>query len=131
MATCSLLAAAMLPGASTIKEEAYFNAVSAPTSATLVQAFFDFFDELVADLVLDLGVKTSFSALEFSSLASFPLLTAGGLGDGNLGDKGGDGDEGLILPELLEVGNGKGGKGGEEMGDFGMLFVIDFRLSKL
>lgn len=110
----------MLPGASTIKEDAYLNEGSAPTTTpTLAQAFFDFFDELVA-LFVHLGVKTTFSALEFSSLGSFPLFSAGGLGDGNLGDKGGDtSDEGLVLHEV-EVGKGKEGKGGEEMGDFNL-----------
>lgn len=67
---------------------------------------------------MHLDVKTTFSALELSSLGSFPLFCAGGLGDVNLGDKGGDtSDEGLVLHEV-EVGKGKERKGGEEIGDF-------------
>lgn len=108
----------MLPGASTIKEEAYFNEVSAGEAPT-PQAFFDFFAELLNFVVLR-GVNKTFSALEFSSLGSFPLFRAGGLGDGNLGDTGGDNNEVLVLQ--VEVG---------EVGVFGKLFGRDFLLSKL
>lgn len=123
MATCSLLAAAMLPGAPTILEDEYFKDVSAAG----LTAFFDFFTEVV-DLVVQRGVRITFSVLEFSSLGSFPLFIAGGLGDGNLGETGGETVEGLVLEALSGIGKANGG---EDVGDFGEHCLSDIRLSKL
>lgn len=113
----------MLPGASTIKEDIFFNILSAEgAAATEPLDFFDFFTELV-NLVVHRGV-TTFSALEFSSFGSFPLLNAGGLGEGNLGEMGGE-REALVLGLGRGEGRGVGARGSWE------LFLRDFLCSKL
>lgn len=67
-------------------------------------------------------VTTTFSELEFSPLLSFPLLTAGSLGDFDFGEIGG-------VNEVL-LGNCGGGDGGGS--DFGGgTFLKEFLLSRL
>lgn len=103
IATCSLLAAAMLPGASTMREEEYFNEEDDKFSAEFVTFpplldFLDFFTEVTDDFVVLLGV-TTLSTLEFNPLGSFPLLVAGCRGDFSLGDAGG-----VVVTEALILG---------------------------
>jgi inactivated superfamily I helicase len=126
----------MVPGASTNKEEEYFIAkVSTECGTPAVLDFFDFFTVLVVTFVVLRGVKT-FSALVFNPPGSFPLFTAGGLGDFSLGEIGGDSAEGslVLVPAALQAGciNGTGGPAGSRVGDFGgEFFLSELCLSKL
>lgn len=89
--------AAKLPGVSIIMEEQYFNwKVSIEGAAASPPDFFDFFIEL-ACLFEHCGTVKTFSALEFSPSGSLFLLIASGLGDFNLGEIGGDNEEGFVL----------------------------------
>ena len=90
--------------------------------------FFVFFGEL-EDLVVPRGVNT-FSRLEFNPLGSFPLLSAGCLGDFKLGEAGGV-NEGLVLVVLIIVVGGGGDAGSGEVGDFGEIFLNEWCLSRL
>lgn len=112
----------MLPGASTIKEDIFFITLSAEAAAATLD-FFDFFTELV-NLVLDFGVRINFSRLELRSLGSFPLLSAGGRGEGNLGEMGGE-----IAGLVVVAGSGESKGGG--IRDSWELFLRDFLCSKL
>jgi hypothetical protein len=107
-------------------EEQYFNwKVSTEGAAATPPDFLDFFIEL-ACLVEHCGVKT-FSALEFRPSGSLFLFSAGGLGDFNLGEAGGDNEKGFVLGLAVSVGEGR--DGGE--GIFGEVFFAELRLSKL
>lgn len=97
LATCSLLAAAMLPGASTIKEEEHFNKEFSAQGIPL--EFLDFFTKYV-DLVVSFG-DTALSALEFKPLGLLSLIIAGCLGDLILGEIGGVVTKGLIFALIL------------------------------
>lgn len=118
----------MLPGASTIIEERYFNVkVSTGGAGPAPPAFLGLFIG-VAGLVEHGGAKTM-SALEFSPLGPLFLLSAGSLGDFNLGEIGGD-NEGFALALAVSV----GGVEGVDFGEgalVGELFLTELRLSKL
>ena len=75
------------------------------------------------------GVNT-FSRLEFNPLGSLPLLSAGCLGDFDLGEAGGV-DEGLVLLVLMIVAGGGGDGGCGVLGDFGEIFLNEWWRSKL
>lgn len=112
----------MLPGASTIKDAIFFITFSAEAAPATLDLF-DFFTELV-NLVVDLGVRINFSRLELSSLWSFPLLSAGGRGEGNLGEMGGE-IAGLVF------GDGSGDSKGGGIRDSWEVFLRNFFCSKL
>jgi inactivated superfamily I helicase len=102
----------MLPGDSTNKEECFIAKGSTECGTPTVLDFLDFFTKLAVTFVVLRGVQT-FSALVFNPSGSFPLLTAGGTGDFNLGEIGGDSPEGclVLVPAALPAGciNGIGG----------------------
>ena len=126
----------MLPGDSTNKEECFIAKGSADCGTPAVQDFFDFFTKLAVTFVVLRGVKT-FSALVFNPSGHFPLLAAGGGGDFNLGEMGGDSSEGCLVfvPAALPAGciNGIcGTAAGSGAGDFaGESLLSEWLLSKL